>query len=181
MSLGLRDTSGCHSLDRLGGTPQLWSGTEELWAGSRGWAEGKAVGQGVDSKGAAELIFTINVDEARDEAKPLGRLSAEPLAEAAGEGLGKPCPAPHPHPSPPFSPPGLAGAWHWRLPPPTVPAAPVETGGVAVSRGGTVQVPGGCVLPWYLLSREDDSVLAQHRAELVHEVLAEAVAVGTQP
>lgn len=37
------------------------------------------------------------------------------------------------------------------------------------------------VPPEYLLSREDDAVLAQHRAEFVHKVLAEAVAAGTGP
>lgn len=34
--------------------------------------------------------------------------------------------------------------------------------------------------PPYLLSREDNTVLAQHCTELVHKVIMEAAAVGTQ-
>lgn len=122
---------------RPGGTPRGATASLGLVAApSPGTAEGPCPGSG---ERAAGLILTVNVDEAGDEAEPLGRLPAQPLAEAQGEGLSEPCPPPNP-PLPPHSPPAPAGAWHWRSGPPTAPAAPAGTGGTVTGPGSATRV-----------------------------------------
>lgn len=109
------------------------------------------------------------------------RLAVSRLSPWHSNGVSRLSCAPRP-PLPLHSPPAPVAAWHWRPSHPTVPAAPAGTAETVSGLSAVPPVhhiPPHPTCPHYLLSWEDDTVLAQHGTELVHKVLTETGAAGT--